>query len=86
MKLKAIKETAPVYMSKLSVRRDLTFAQQRDLLAAAGDTRRLEVAGVFRYQACDDRQCFPPVNLPLKWAFRVESHDPTRAPEEIRRK
>ena len=86
MKLKAIKETAPVYMSKINVRRDLTFAQQRDLLAAAGDTRRLEVTGVFRYQACDDRQCFPPVNIPLTWAFRVESHDPTRAPEEIRRK
>lgn len=29
-----------------------------------------EVAGVLRYQACNDRQCFPPKKLPVK--FRVE--------------
>lgn len=29
-----------------------------------------DVAGVLRYQACNDRQCFPPKKLPVK--FRVE--------------
>jgi hypothetical protein len=85
LRLDAIKETLPVFEKTFTVTRDLTFAQQNDLFAAAGDSRRLTVDSTFRYQACDDRECHPPVNVPLSWTFTVEPHDRTRVPEPLRR-
>jgi len=86
LRLEAIKESLPVFEKTFTVTRDLTFAQQNDLVAAAGETKRLTVPAIFRYQACDDRECHPPVSLPLEFAFAVESHDRTRVPEALRRK
>jgi hypothetical protein len=86
LRLEAIKESLPVFEKTFTVTRDLAFAQQNDLLSAAGETRRLSVPAVFRYQACDDKECHPPVNVPLSFTFNVEPHDRTRVPEDIRRK
>jgi hypothetical protein len=44
------------------------------------------VTGEFRYQACDDKQCYPPVAIPLEWSFAAQPHDGTRVPVELRRK
>jgi hypothetical protein len=81
LRLEAIKETVPVFEGNFAARRDVTFPQQKDLLAAGAD-----LEGTFRYQACDERECYPPVNIPLAWKFTVEKHDAQRAPEELRRK
>jgi hypothetical protein len=83
LRLEAIKETVPVYEGSLAARRDLTFSQQKELLAAGAD---LKIKGSFRYQACDDKECYIPVTLPLEWTFRAEAHDGQRAPAELRRK
>lgn len=83
--LPAIKETLPVFERTFVVARDLTFAQQNEIFAAAGDSKRLYVPSTFRYQACDDKECHPPVNIPLSWTFTVEAHDRTRVPEPLRR-
>lgn len=84
--LAAISESLPVFEKTFTVTRDLTFAQQSDIIAAAGDSKRLTVPATFRYQACDDKECHPPVNVPVSWTFTVEVHDRTRAPEPLRRK
>jgi hypothetical protein len=42
------------------------------------------VTGAFHYQACDDKECFPPREAPLKWTFHAMMHDPERVPEELR--
>jgi len=81
--LKAIGEKAPVYEGRVSLKRDVTFAQQKVLQAAGG---KIAVEGTFRYQACDDKVCYPPLSVPLKWEFSLEPHDSTRAPAELRRK
>ncbi len=86
LRLEAIKESLPVFEKTFTVTRDLTFAQQNDLLAAAGDSKRLTVPSTFRYQACDDKECHPPVSVPLEFAFTVEPHDRTRVAEPLRRK
>jgi alkyl hydroperoxide reductase subunit AhpC len=83
--LKAIGEKAPVYEGRLEIRRDVTFSQQKQLQAAS-EGKPLEVEAAFRYQACDDKVCYPPVNVPLKWTFQFEPHDSTRVPAELRRK
>jgi hypothetical protein len=86
LRLEAIKESLPVFDKTFTVTRDLTFAQQNELLAAAGEAKRITVPGTFRYQACDDKECHPPVTVPLEFSFTVESHDRTRVPEVLRRK
>ncbi len=84
--LAVINETVPVYEQRFSVSRDVIFAAQKELMAAAGDARQVTVKGTFRYQACDEKECFPPVNVPLEWTFHVVSHDRQRVPEALQRK
>jgi hypothetical protein len=84
--LPAIRETVPVYQGRFRLARDLTIGQNpevRPLLSASGD---LIVEGALRYQACDDKTCYPPQTVPLKWTFRMQSHDGQRAPVGLQRK
>jgi hypothetical protein len=84
--LEAINEKVPVYKGKLRLVREITIAKDavlKPLLSANGE---FTVEGEFKYQACDDRVCYLPTSIPLKWTFVLESHDRQRAPEELRRK
>lgn len=76
--LPVIQETVPVYESRVRLTRDLTFGQP----VAPGP---LIAEGAFRYQACDDKACYPPQTIPLKWTFHVERLDSQRAPRELQR-
>jgi len=73
LNLPVIHETVPVYTGQLRLTRDVTIAQP----IKPGP---LTVEGTFRYQACDDKACYPPRNIPLKWTFQVEPLDRQRAP------
>jgi hypothetical protein len=84
--LKAIKETLPVYKDRFVVTRDVVLSQQKELAAAAGAAKEMTLEGTFRYQACDDRVCYPPVSIPLKWNLRVGELDMQRVPEALRRR
>jgi hypothetical protein len=86
LRLPAIGETVPVYEGLLATSREITFSQQKELLAAAGEARQVSVESTFRYQACDDKQCYQPVEVPLKYTFGVETLDFERAPQALRRK
>ncbi len=55
----ALKEIVPVYEGHLRLTRELTIP--RDITS---------IEGSFRYQACNDRECFPPRTLPMKWTFQ----------------
>lgn len=77
--LKAIGETVPVYTGQVRVLREITIGKN----VKPGE---LVVAGTFRYQACDDRQCFVPETVPLKWTLQVEGLDRDRAPADLRHK
>ena len=37
------------------------------------------------YQACDDRICYMPQAIPVRWILSLEPHDLVRIPEEMRR-
>jgi len=84
--LPVIHETVPVYEGKLRLTRDITIGQNRDLAPLLGADRKLAVEGTFRYQACDDRECYPPQNVPLRWTFHVNALDSQRVPAELQRK
>ena len=78
LNLPVIRETVPVYKDKLHLTRDVIVAQQVD-------PAELIVEGAFRYQACDDKECYPPQTIPLKWRLKVEKLDRQRAPAELQR-
>ena len=84
--LAAIDETVPVYQNRIRLTRDVTAGSDSALKAALDGNGKLMVEGTLRYQACDDRMCFIPETLPLKWTFEVEQHDRTRAPAGLQRR
>ena len=44
---------------------------------------KLKVHGTLKFQACNDRECFPPQAVPLDWTFDFSSPDGTRVPSEL---
>ena len=43
------------------------------------------IEGTFRYQACDDKECYIPKTLQLTWMFKVGQLETDRVPLELRR-
>ncbi len=84
--LQAIDETVPVYRNHLRLTRDITIAQEAKLKPLLDSTGAFSVEGTLRYQACDDRLCYVPQELPVKWTFQLENFDRQRVPVELQRK
>jgi Disulphide bond corrector protein DsbC/AhpC/TSA family len=84
--LAAIDETVPVYQGHFRLTRDITIAQDAKLRPALDSSGKFTVEGTLRYQACDDRVCYVPQELPLKWTFQYAEFDRVRVPPELRRK
>jgi hypothetical protein len=86
LRLEVIKETVPVYRKHVSITREVTFGQEnalRPLLTPEGD---LVLRGSFRYQACNDKECFIPETVPLEWRFHFSGLERERVPAELQRK
>ena len=83
--LRAIQETVPVYEKAFTLQREIVISQPPKLKPLLSGSE-FSVEGSFRYQACDDKQCFIPETIPLKWVFKFEPHDSQRVPEELQRK
>jgi len=84
--LKAIKETVPVYKGRFRLPQDITIGPEAQIKPVLSSEGNLVIEGEFRYQACDDRVCYLPQTVPLKWVLRYEALDRQRAPDEIQRK
>jgi hypothetical protein len=86
MTLAVIHETVPVYEGRFRVMETITIGNAQDLQPLLDAGRNLTIEGAFRYQACDDRECFVPETVPLRWTVKVEPFDRTRVPAEIQKK
>ena len=86
LRLEAIGETVPVYRGHIRIRREITFGQEAVLKPLVSPTGEVIVKGSFRYQACDDRTCYVPEDVPLVWRFKYEGLDLQRAPLEFQHK
>ena len=84
--LKAIGESVPIYERPFRIQADAVIGQPQDVERLLGPDRTLTIRGKLRYQACDDRKCYVPEEIPIQWQFRYEPHDRTRVPEELRSK
>ena len=86
LRLEAIGETVPVYRGHIRIRREITFGQESVLKPLVSPTGEVIVKGSFRYQACDDRTCYVPEDVPLVWRFKYQGLDLQRAPLEFQHK
>lgn len=84
--LKAIDETVPVYRGHFRLTRDVTIGPDAKLKPSLDSSGRFTVEGTLRYQACDDRVCYIPQELPIHWTFQYEAFDRQRVPAELQRK
>jgi DsbC/DsbD-like thiol-disulfide interchange protein len=64
--LEALDETLPVYSGRFRLVRDIAIAEGAKAKGA------VTIEGTFRYQACDDRMCYVPKTVPLKWTLQVQ--------------
>jgi hypothetical protein len=84
--LRAIQETVPVYDRPFRVLITVALADFATLGKVVDADRNLTVEGSFRYQACNDRECFLPETVPLAWKIHILPFDRQRVPEELQRK
>lgn len=86
LRLPAIDETVPVYTGNFRIVRDITIAAEPKVKPLADASGKFFVEGTLRYQACDDRKCYVPQELPVRWTFELVGHDRERAPADLQRK
>jgi hypothetical protein len=86
LRLKAIKEEAPVYEGRVRLTREITFGAEAALRPLISPSGELVLKGTLKYQACDDRKCYTPETVPVEWRFQFEGLVRERAPAELQRK
>ena len=86
LNLPAINETVPVFTGSFRLTRDITVGPADKVKPLLDGSGRFTLEGALRYQACDDRVCYIPQNLPVKWTLQFEDLDRQRVPIELQRK
>ncbi len=86
LRLEVIKETVPVYRGHVRLVEDVVIAPEPQVKPLLNERSELNLEGSLRYQACDDRECYVPETLPLKWTFRFEPLDRERVPPVLQHK
>lgn len=86
LRLDVIKETVPVYVGQVRLTRDIVIGADPQVKPLLGAGNELVVEGSLRYQVCDDRECYVPATVPLKWTLKFEPLDRQRVPPELQRK
>ena len=81
-----INETVPAYSGHFRLTRDINIEQEDKVRPAVDSSGHFRVQSILRYQACDDRICYIPQELPIQWTFRYEELDSQRVPPELQRK
>lgn len=80
--LPAIQEIVPVYNGSFRLMADVSLGKADDLATLTNELGEVVIEGSFRYQACDDKLCYLPEEVPLEWRFQLEPHDRTRVPAQ----
>jgi hypothetical protein len=82
MHIKVINETVPVYEGRFRVLQTIRLADADQLEPLLDKDRNLTVNAKFRYQACDDRECYVPETVPLTWTIHVQPLDRVRVTKQ----
>jgi peroxiredoxin len=68
---KPLKERDPVYQKPFTLVQDLVLDGSLQAQAAMRGKQSLKVSGTLEYQACDEKECFTPVSVPLTWSMNL---------------
>ena len=81
-----LKETVPVYSKSTVLSEDVVVTASKAFNASIGTGKDLQINGTLLYQACDDHQCFLPVEQPVSWMIHVQPFDLMRSPDGLQHK
>jgi peroxiredoxin len=73
--LQPIHESVPVYRGHFRLRGLITIASNEKLASLVDTSGNFPVDATLLYQACDERTCYPPERLPIKWMFHYLGFD-----------
>jgi peroxiredoxin len=68
---KPLKERDPVYQKPFTLVQELVLDGSLQAQAAMRGKQSLKVSGTLEYQACDEKECFTPVSVPLTWSMSL---------------
>ena len=77
--IKSLNENMAVYEKRLKLIREVTIPSDESLRTATDAHGMMTLEGVFRYQACDAKTCYPPESVPLQFQIQILRHDTQRA-------
>jgi hypothetical protein len=67
-----LKETVPVFQKPFTVAQELMLDASPAARAARKGAQTVTVQGTLSYQACDEKICYPPRQVPVSWQVRVK--------------
>jgi len=70
---KPLNERVPVFQKPFRLVQELVLDGSRQAQAALRGKDTVTLKGSLEYQACDDRQCFNPVSIPLSWTMSLRT-------------
>jgi peroxiredoxin len=68
---KPLKERVPVFQKPFRLVQDLVLEGTPQAQAALRGKDSVTVKGSLEYQACDEKECFNPVSVPLSWTMNL---------------
>ena len=68
---KPLNERDPVYQNPVRLVQEMVLEGNPEAQAALLGKESVTVKGTLQYQACDDKECFLPVSVPLSWTMSV---------------
>jgi DsbC/DsbD-like thiol-disulfide interchange protein len=68
---KPLNETQPVYRAPFRLQVGMTVGAIEP--SSAGTDSTITIEGALDYQACDDRVCYLPESIPLRWTMKVSA-------------
>ncbi len=71
------------YRGPVRVTMDVACGTRQEMAALVAAGQGLVIRGTLAFQACDERTCWPPEVVPLRWQFALTPPDLVRAPAEI---
>jgi len=86
MRLEVIHESVPVLQGHFRLLRTVRIGDPAELKPILEKGAVIVIEGSFRYQACDDVECYLPETVPVKWTLHALPLDRTRVPEALQRK
>ena len=73
-----LNEHVAVYQRPFRIVQDLEIDPAPQSAAALADRSEMKITGTLDYQACDDKVCFNPQSVPLRWTIGLKPLDRER--------